>query len=85
MGRIDEHIIATATAVAVDSPSAPFAAVQAFAVDATIEPQVNETAIKALLTQHNWPSGLQDTFVRNAKDISMRFIICDDSGSMAGM
>ncbi len=88
MGRIDEPIIATA--VAVDSPSAPFATAQAFAVDAAIEAQqqhsqINETAIKELLSSHSWPQGLQDTFIRNANNIAMRYIICDDSGSMAGM
>lgn len=88
MGRIDEPIIATA--VAVDSPSAPFTTAQAFVVDAAIEAQqqhsqINETAIKELLSSHSWPQGLQDTFIRNANSIAMRYIICDDSGSMAGM
>lgn len=37
---------------------------------------------REFLSANKWPLGLQDTFVQNLSLISMRFFICDDSGSM---
>lgn len=37
---------------------------------------------REFLAANKWPIGLQNTFVENLALISMRFFICDDSGSM---
>eukprot|EP01034_Spumella_vulgaris_P023153 gene23153-29346_t len=34
------------------------------------------------MSQHHWPTGLQDTFICNLSTIALRFTIGDDSGSM---
>lgn len=43
---------------------------------------INEAGAREFLSSQNWPSGLQDTFVKNLHKLPMRFFICDDSGSM---
>jgi len=43
---------------------------------------INEMGIREFLSSNKWPIGLQETFINNAGRIAMRFIICDDSGSM---
>ncbi len=44
---------------------------------------MNEPALRTLLSNHHWPKGLQDNFIRNLDKIPYRFFICDDSGSMS--
>jgi len=36
----------------------------------------------AFLTQHDWPPGLQNTFIESCLKFPVRFMIVDDSGSM---
>jgi hypothetical protein len=43
---------------------------------------INEAGAFEYLQSHKWPLGLQKTSVDQMKKIAMRFIICDDSGSM---
>jgi hypothetical protein len=47
------------------------------------ETGINETGIRAFLTEHQWPKGLQEIFIRNLNIVPMRYFICDDSGSMS--
>lgn len=42
---------------------------------------INDGA-RAYLNAHHWPPGLQDTFLANLAVLSIRYFICDDSGSM---
>ncbi len=46
-------------------------------------PAINEAGAREYLTSCKWPTGLQDTFLRNLDKIPIRFFICDDSGSMS--
>lgn len=43
----------------------------------------NEAAARSFLTRNNWPSGLQQTFIDSVTRCPMRYMIVDDSGSMA--
>jgi len=77
-----------ATAVPADyGRSQPIQAVPHFsgqqAYNEPVHSGVNEPAIRDYLSTNKWPIGLQETFISNAKQIAMRFIICDDSGSMS--
>lgn len=41
-----------------------------------------ETGMRNFLGGHNWPNGLQDAVISTVKKMPVRFVICDDSGSM---
>jgi hypothetical protein len=41
-----------------------------------------EVGLRNFLMTHNWPNGLQDCMIRCISKIPIRYIICDDSGSM---
>jgi hypothetical protein len=43
---------------------------------------VDEENTRTFLHEHAWPNGLQDALVKGLKKIPIRYIICDDSGSM---
>ena len=45
-------------------------------------PHPNETAAQQHLSSANWPNGLQQAFLSGCRKVPIRFIICDDSGSM---
>ena len=64
-------------------PSAPHAAAEPIHVQAAPLANFNDAGAREYLTAHHWPTGLQETFVKNLKKIPMRFFICDDSGSMS--
>lgn len=53
------------------------------AVKNTFSNGVNEENAKKYLSSHHWPSGLQDSILKNCAKIPIRFIIIDDSGSMS--
>ena len=53
-------------------PSAPPIAVEA-----------NPVATREYLNTKNWPKGLINFVLKSVKKVPYRFIICDDSGSMA--
>lgn len=61
--------------------------IQAYAVEEPSCPNpaepVNEAGLRNFLQANAWPSGLQDTLVKGARRIPIRYFICDDSGSMA--
>lgn len=42
----------------------------------------SEVGLRNFLMTHNWPNGLQDCLIRSISKIPIRYIICDDSGSM---
>lgn len=44
---------------------------------------VNDGGARALLSRNRWPPGLQEVFVKNLARVPVRYIICDDSGSMS--
>ncbi len=44
---------------------------------------INEVKARAFLHENAWPLGLQDALVKGLKKIPIRYIICDDSGSMS--
>lgn len=43
---------------------------------------VNEEGARTFLKKHNWSEGLVTAFIKSCYRIPIRFIICDDSGSM---
>ena len=43
---------------------------------------INEEKARAFLHENAWPLGLQDALMKGLKKIPIRYIICDDSGSM---
>ena len=43
---------------------------------------INVTGTREFLRLHAWPIGLQDALLKGLNKIPIRFIICDDSGSM---
>ena len=43
---------------------------------------VNEVKAREFLHNNAWPPGLQDALIKGLKKIPIRYIICDDSGSM---
>lgn len=45
-------------------------------------PNINETGARSYLSEYKWPVGLQELLLRNLTKIPIRFMICDDSGSM---
>ena len=44
---------------------------------------INEEAARAYLKEHKWPSGIQNVCLSQLQKIPYRFMIVDDSGSMA--
>ena len=44
---------------------------------------INELGMREFLGKHGWPRGLQDTFLRVLPRCPIRYMIVDDSGSMA--
>lgn len=61
--------------------------VQAYAVAVAplpnAEEPVNEAGLRNFLQANAWPNGLQESLVKGARKIPIRYFICDDSGSMA--
>ena len=47
------------------------------------EEPVNEAGLRNFLMGHSWPNGLQENLVKCTRKMPIRYIICDDSGSMA--
>lgn len=47
-----------------------------------IHSPVNSSGAHAYLKDHKWPQGLAETLIRNLEKMPIRFVICDDSGSM---
>lgn len=45
--------------------------------------EVNEVKLKEYLASLNWPPGLQNLLTQNLRNVPIRYIICDDSGSMS--
>jgi hypothetical protein len=45
-------------------------------------PRINEAGARAYLSEYRWPVGLQECLLRSLVKIPIRFMICDDSGSM---
>lgn len=45
-------------------------------------PACNEESCRTFLSSHDWPTGLQEALIKNLLKVPIRFIICDDSGSM---
>jgi len=43
---------------------------------------VNEENAREFLRKNAWPPGLQDALIKGLRKIPIRYIICDDSGSM---
>ena len=43
---------------------------------------LDKAAAKTFLTAHDWPKGLQESFLENLENIAVRYFICDDSSSM---
>jgi hypothetical protein len=46
-------------------------------------PPLNINEAIRYLTIHEWPTGLQNAFLRNLEKLPIRFFVIDDSGSMA--
>ena len=44
---------------------------------------IDEDSTRAFLKQNGWPSGIQDVCIKNLRVVPLRFMIVDDSGSMA--
>ena len=42
----------------------------------------NEAGCKRFLSEHGWPSGVQEALLKSVKKLPLRYFICDDSGSM---
>eukprot|EP01039_Chlorochromonas_danica_P008794 gene8794-9698_t len=51
-------------------------------VDLARQQPLIDAGAREFLTAARWPTGLQDTFLRNLTKVPIRFFICDDSGSM---
>eukprot|EP01041_Mallomonas_annulata_P017714 gene17714-36298_t len=45
-------------------------------------PPPNDEGARQFLTQHSWPQGLREVFVNGLKNVPIRFVIVDNSGSM---
>jgi len=45
--------------------------------------EANEVATREYLNGKNWPKGLINFVLKSVKKVPYRFVICDDSGSMA--
>lgn len=63
--------------------SVPATAVPHASAPPPSQQSINVEATKEFLTANGWAKGLQDTFISNLSKIPIRFIICDDSGSMS--
>jgi len=46
-------------------------------------PTPDEVGARQFLARNNWPVGLQELFVNGCVQLPIRFVIVDDSGSMA--
>ncbi len=46
-------------------------------------PTINQQGAREYLTANRWPTGLQDVAITNIARMPIRFVIVDDSGSMA--
>lgn len=44
---------------------------------------IDEDSTRRYLTKHNWPSSLQNVFIKGCQRFPVRYFIVDDSGSMA--
>ena len=44
---------------------------------------INEHGVKEYLTAHDFPAGIQQTAAKNMQKFPIRFLVVDDSGSMA--
>ena len=44
---------------------------------------IDEAGARAFLAEQRWPTGLQNSVVKNLSKVPVRFFICDDSGSMS--
>jgi len=44
--------------------------------------EINEEGVRDFLSSISWPQGFQDFFIRNLQMFPIRFVICDDSGSV---
>lgn len=75
--------VPVANPVAYPSAPAPFQKTSSTSQAQFIDGQFNDGGAREFLSQHNWPAGLQDTFVKNLTKVAFRFFICDDSGSMS--
>ena len=42
----------------------------------------DEGACRRYLFEHGWPLGLQSALIRSLQKVPIRYVICDDSGSM---
>ena len=51
-------------------------------IESCLNVQFDTDAAKNYLTNHGWPLGLINAFIRSCKKIPIRYFICDDSGSM---
>ena len=87
---------AVAVAVPVGDPTAAVPVLQGEAlkgapravapiIPAPIAPAANEAAVRSFLSRakYNWPVGLQETFLASVNRCPVRYMIVDDSGSMA--
>jgi len=52
------------------------------AVDGRLDTMIDLTGARTFLSSHDWPKGLQESFLENLQKISVRYFICDDSSSM---
>lgn len=46
---------------------------------------INEGAAREFLSSQKFPAGLQELFIRSINKFPIRYIICDDSGSVSDM
>lgn len=82
--------IATATVSSMDVNSFPvYASSDVSAAPTTLSKTAssiasgcNDARAREYLTAHQWPVGLQDTLINGFRKVPLRFIICDNSGSM---
>lgn len=44
--------------------------------------ELNESGLRTFLSSRAWPNGLQEAVINTTKKMPIRFVICDDSGSM---
>ena len=44
---------------------------------------IDADGARGYLQEHGWPSGVQDVCIRNMQRVPLRYVMVDDSGSMA--